>query len=226
MGVRLKQIIEFEGTLHVLESGLRIGAAADNVGPGENDNPILRHPISGLPYVPGSSIKGKIRSLLESKYSSRSQQTGSPCDCGTCIECQLFGCGGTQNMQPPTRLVFRDCQPTNETRRIWDEANVSSEVRTGVRIDRRTGQAAGKALFPIERIPANSAFEFSFAIRHFDGDELKALIERIAEGLELVEKHYLGGCGSRGYGHVAFRTRDGAPMAEHLRQQAKEFARA
>lgn len=76
----------------------------------------------------------------------------------------------------------------------------------------------------MERIPAGSDFKFAFSLRHFEGDDLKKYYEFLAEGFELLEKHYLGGSGSRGYGQVAIVTEDGTPMAEHLRKKAKALA--
>jgi CRISPR-associated protein Csm3 len=225
MALKLQDILEFRGKLKVLTSGLRIGGSKEVVGLGETDNPILRHPITGLPYVPGSSIKGKLRSLLESKYCPYTQEHGTPCTCGTCTVCQLFGCGDSRNIHSPSRLVFRDCPPTEETRTQWENAGTSSEIKTEVLIDRNKGlsyQRIGPRT--VERIPSGSEFQFSFTLRYFEGDDLAAYLRFLAEGFELVEKHYLGGSGSRGYGHVAFVAEDGSPLAEFLRRKADELA--
>ncbi|HOJ69084.1 MAG TPA: type III-A CRISPR-associated RAMP protein Csm3 [Candidatus Hydrogenedentes bacterium] len=221
MVIKMKDILEFKGTLQVTGSGLRIGGGKDNVGIGETDNPIIRHPITHRPYVPGSSVKGKIRSLLESRYCPDTQRTGLPCKCGECFVCQLFGCGDSKNIQSPSRLVFRDCQPTEETIRTWEEAGVDSEVKTEVLIDRNKGLSYGR-IGPrtMERIPAGSAFDFAFSLRYFEGDNLREYLLKMAEGFELLEKHYLGGSGSRGYGQVRVVAADGKPMAEYLRAKA------
>ncbi|MGQ9730348.1 MAG: type III-A CRISPR-associated RAMP protein Csm3 [Candidatus Zipacnadales bacterium] len=220
--MKMTEIREFRGTLKVLGSGLRIGGPKEMVGIGELDNPIIRHPITRLPYVPGSSIKGKIRSLLELKYSSYTQETGEPCRCGKCFICQLFGCGNAQNIQTPSRLVFRDAQPTEATRKRWEQAGVDTEVKTEVLIDRKKGLAAGRTgPRMMERIPAGSDFDFSFSIRIFEGDDVKKYYAFLSEGFELLSKHYLGGSGSRGYGEVLIVNEDDTPMHEHLRQQSK-----
>ena len=223
MAIKLSDITEYRGTLEVLGSGLRIGGSKDNPGIGETDNPIIRHPITKLPYVPGSSVKGKIRSLLESKYCEGTQKTGLPCKCGVCFVCRLFGCGDSKMIQSPSRLVFRDCQPTESTRKSWEEAGVSSEVKTEVLIDRNKGLSYGR-IGPrtTERIPAGSQFGFAFSLRSFEGDDVGEHLRHMAEGFELLEKHYLGGSGSRGYGQVAVLAEDGTPMAEHLRKKAEE----
>lgn len=223
--MKMLQIIEHRGFLKVLGSGLRIGGAKDAPEIGETDNPIIRHPITGTPYVPGSSLKGKIRSLLELRHSPDSQQTGLPCTCGECLVCQLFGCGKAQNLKSPSRLVFRDCHPTDDTLRAWEEAGADSEIKTEVLIDRNKGIAYGR-IGPrtMERIPAFSDFHFSFTIRIFDGDDPAEYYEFLAEGFELLAKHYLGGSGSRGYGEVVIVAEDGeTPMHDYLRQRAKEL---
>jgi CRISPR-associated protein Csm3 len=223
VSITLSDIVEFKGRLNVLGSGLRIGGSKESTGIGETDNPIIRHPISKLPYVPGSSVKGKVRSLLESKYCEDTQKSGLPCRCGTCLVCQLFGCGESRAIKSPSRLVFRDCQPTEETRQTWEEAGTTSEIKTEVLIDRNKGLSY-KHIGPrtMERIPAGSSFDLAFSLRYFEGDSLSEYLSFLCEGFELLEKHYLGGSGSRGYGEVAVVAEDGTPMAEYLRRKAKE----
>jgi len=221
--MKMTGIEEFRGTLKVLGSGLRIGGPKETVGIGETDNPIIRHPITHSPYVPGSSVKGKIRSLLELKHSPDTQRSGLPCKCGDCLVCQLFGCGEARNIQTPSRLVFRDAQPTEETREKWEQAGVDSEVKTEVLIDRNKGLSYGR-IGPrtMERIPADSDFSFSFSLRTFEGDEVGQYYSFLAEGFELLSKHYLGGSGSRGYGEVLIVNEDGTPMHEHLGKRASK----
>lgn len=218
---KMEKIEEFKGILKVLNSGLRIGGSKEGASIGETDNPIIRHPITRTPYVPGSSVKGKIRCLLESKHSSDSQRTGLPCSCGTCLVCQLFGCHDSKKLRSPTRLVFRDCQPTEETLAKWRESGVDSELKTEVLIDRNKGTAYGRVgPRTTERIPAFCDFEFAFSIRTFSGDPIREYYNFIAEGFELLEKHYLGGYGSRGYGKVAIVREDGKHFYEYLRELA------
>jgi CRISPR-associated protein Csm3 len=132
--------------------------------------------------------------------------------------CQLFGCGDSKSLKSPTRLIFRDNFPDKETKKTW-ATGVDSEVKTEVLIDRKTGIAYHR-IGPrkTERIPAFSTFDFSFSLRFFEGDDRKDLLNFLAEGFELIEKDYLGGSGSRGYGHVAFVADDGSPMHEFLRK--------
>ncbi len=222
--MKLKDIIEFRGYLLVGDSGLRIGGSKDYVGIGETDNPIIRNPMTDRPYVPGSSIKGKLRSLLELKRGFKPKKPGQPCACGTCDICLLFGPHDTAAIQSPTRLIFRDCQPTPDTIEMWEKAGTDTDVKTEVLIDRNKGVAYGN-IGPrtSERIPAESVFNFSFSVRLFEGDDRKKLLETVAEGFDLLEKDYLGGYGSRGYGKVWFFGEDGeTPLSDVIRKAAQE----
>jgi CRISPR-associated protein Csm3 len=64
---RLEDILEVRGELELL-TGLHIGAGKDEVKIGGMDNPVVRNPLTREPYIPGSSLKGKIRMLLELYY--------------------------------------------------------------------------------------------------------------------------------------------------------------
>lgn len=213
MSIKLSDIVPFTGTLKVLESGLRIGGSSEVAGIGEMDNPIIRHPIKRTPYIPGSSLKGKIRSLLEIKHSKVSQY-GGPHDCGICEICQLFGSGNIKTAQSPTRVIFRDSYPDVKTQELWDKHGLDSEEKTEVTIHRTRLTANPRQM---ERIPADSSFDFSFSFRVFEGDDTKKLFSFLAEGFELLEKDYLGGSGSRGYGHVAIMAENGEHMHEYLK---------
>jgi CRISPR-associated protein Csm3 len=202
-------------------TGLRIGGTRESVGIGETDNPIIRHPVSRLPYIPGSSLKGKIRSLLEMKYSPYSQETGEPCNCGRCPICELFGCGDARRSTQPTRLIFRDAHLNDKTREELEEAlpGTFAEVKTEIRMDRKAGKAAGGALRQQERVPEGAVFDFSISIRLFEEDnesKRKEYMVKLAEAFEMLEKDYLGGSGTRGYGKVKI-THDDQPMSEYLK---------
>jgi CRISPR-associated protein Csm3 len=219
--MKLKEYIEVQGMI-VLKEGLRVGGTKEAVGIGETDNPIIRHPITRKPYIPGSSIKGKVRSLLEQKYSENSQRTGRPCDCGSCFICSLFGCGTASKGNEPSRLIFRDANLTSESEKELEEALPGSfvEVKTEIAMDRNKGRTFTGSLRQQERIPAGAKFDFSFTFRLFEEDNAKRkeYFGKLSEAFEMMEKDYLGGGGTRGYGQVEFLTRDmGKHMFEHLR---------
>ncbi|MDF9408705.1 type III-A CRISPR-associated RAMP protein Csm3 [Pelotomaculum isophthalicicum JI] len=203
------------------ETGLRIGGSNDDIEIGGNDNPIIRNPVTDLPYIPGSSLKGRMRSLLELKHSAITQQTGKPCDCGQCNICKIFGTHGThkarESVLGPTRIIVRDAFLTSESVKELKAANQEkgiyyTEVKHENLVDRKTGKAEHPR--PNERVPAGSKFDFEIVLRIFENDNENAALNLIREGLSLVQKEYLGGSGSRGYGKVRFinTTIDGVPF--------------
>jgi CRISPR-associated protein Csm3 len=48
-----------------VETGLHIGGGGENLDIGGLDKPVIRDPLTKQPYLPGSSLKGKLRSILE-----------------------------------------------------------------------------------------------------------------------------------------------------------------
>lgn len=187
-------------------SGVHIGASKDNIEIGGIDLPIIKHPLTGMPYIPGSSLKGKIRSLLELKY-SKVNGRGEPCGCGTCDICKSFGAHKNSSSQlGPTRFLFRDAELTpswNETLiKLQESKGLSTEIKHENIINRNTGKAEHPR--PNERIPSGTELDFSVTIRVFDGDKKEELIALLDEGMKLLEQDYIGGAGSRGSGQIKF----------------------
>ncbi|MBT9173028.1 MAG: CRISPR type III-associated RAMP protein Csm3 [Syntrophomonadaceae bacterium] len=196
---------EIVGTIRC-QTGLRIGGSKDNLDIGGVDSPIIRHPITDLPYIPGSSIKGKIRTLLELSTGNISQD-GKAHNCGNCEVCVFFGSLRTST---PTRFLFRDAPLTQEWETKLREAQEGkglnfSELKNENWIDRRTGRAGQGGLRTFERVPADTEFQFNAVIRVFDGDNEQHGINFMKKGLKLLTRDYLGSSGSRGYGQIEFK---------------------
>jgi len=187
-----------------LKSGLHIGTG-EKVERGE-PLPIIESMRTRLPYLPGSSLKGKMRCLLELAFGRQKtdpKDPGSPCWCGQCQICLLFGSGSAASTKEPTRLIFRDCHLSKESQDLLEK--IELEEKPGVRIDRVTGKAATGALFPMKRIPEGCEFDLQISIRVFEEDEIQAIQKWLLAGLFLLEKDALGGGGTRGSGHIEFR---------------------
>jgi CRISPR-associated protein Csm3 len=206
--MRIQKFVVVSGVIHC-ETGLRIGGTKEGiVEPGSSENTVIRHPITALPYIPGSSIKGKMRSLLESDASSGAQilADGKPCKCGGCLVCKIFGSHGMTNKEI-TRILVRDCPLTNESeaelRMAQEEKGLNFvEVKSENIINRKTGVAADKGLRTQERVPAGTEFQMSITIKLFNGDNGDDITKFVLKGLSLLEKDYLGSSGSRGYGKI------------------------
>ncbi len=203
------------------ETGLRIGGSKESIQIGGMENPIIRHPITEQPYIPGSSLKGKVRSLLEYKHGRRDRSgnpkgkgrrdNGEPCQCGKCMVCRVFGPHRNPHHDlGPTRALFRDAELTEKSLRWLEDARAEmgtayAEVKTENMVNRRTGTAEHPRTQ--ERVPSGAAFDFEISIRIFDEDDEDAIVSFVEEGLALLEQDYLGGSGSRGYGKVSLEYR-------------------
>jgi len=204
----IKKKIFIKGKIKTL-TGLHIGAARESAEIGGMDNPIIKDPITGLPYIPGSSLKGKMRSLLEkslgknfNRVMHRREVKIHVCDdknnAKNCEVCRLFGSSGKENH--PARAYFRDAYLTKE----WKEKMRSEdliEVKYETAIDRITSAANPR---PMERVPAGAKFDFSFVFTMYDEKD-KYLLKYLFEAMMLLEDDYLGGSGTRGYGRICFK---------------------
>ncbi len=181
-----------------LKSGLHIGSGEK----GHYGEPlsVIKSLSSQLPYIPGSSIKGKMRHLMEIIYGKTTD--GKPCECGRCQICLLFGSGKSETTFEPSRLIFRDCFLTDKSRSLIEKMDL--EKKAGVRIDRKTGKAAERALYSLERVPEGSEFNLDITARIFESDSADAVKKWLQSGLFFVEQDALGGSGTRGSGYVEF----------------------
>lgn len=211
--MQLTTIRQITGIIR-LRSGLHIGAGRDTVEIGGLDQPIIKHPITGAPYIPGSSLKGKMRALLETSIFFKNQGTqdsvlkGKPCECGKkdCPACTLFGSHqAPQKCDPdlgPTRILVRDANLTPEYEEHFKNGRLPMEIKYENIINRVQGVAEHPR--PLERIPAGTEFILSMALKVYDGDRAEELLRHVWQGLKLVEMDALGGGGSRGSGQVRF----------------------
>jgi len=207
MALKLEKHVKIDGKL-TLKTGMRIGGSKEEIEIGGMDNPIIRDPLSDLPYIPGSSLKGKLRSSLEYKY-GKVTPDGKPCGCGRaeCDVCRVFGPHMlAMHGLGPSRLIVRDALLSEESKKdlakLQEKGLLYAETKTENIIDRRTGVAARGGLRTQERVPAGASFDFHMSLRIFDDDDEKKLISFVEEGLRLLGEEYLGGSGTRGYGWV------------------------
>ncbi len=219
--MKLIKIQKITGTLELV-SGLHIGSGNTEMHIGGTDNPVIKHPLTQQPYIPGSSIKGKMRSLLEWDIGVVGQTDGKPLGfkhIARLDEAQqqaakqllsLFGGapeGTNQNTDllteiGPTRLAFWDCSLEPEWVQEMNDRNLLlTENKSENMIDRIRGVAEHPR--NTERVPAGARFDFNLTIRIHDTDT--DLLQLVWRGLKLLELTGLGGSGSRGYGKLRFK---------------------
>ena len=221
--MQLKKIHHIQGKIIVL-TGLHVGGSKDNIEIGGMDNPVIKLPLDGAPYIPGSSLKGKMRSQIELVYFSDKITDGNPCSDPDTLVCKVFGMPINRENEEaraklgPTRIVVRDAVLSEEWLKKFRQGDLPMEEKHENQIHRLKGVAQHPR--PIERVPAGVEFSFSITLKEMEGDAIEEHLDLIWKGLQLIELDGLGGSVSRGSGQVQFTdiTHDGEPV-EH--QSAK-----
>lgn len=189
------------GELQV-KTGMHIGGSTEYAPIGSVDSPFIRDPLTQKPIIPGSSLKGKIRTLL-ARYTCKKPILDSIDNDNDIIK-RLFGSTnfGSTNNQVPARLQFRDLFVTDESEQIFDSIDTDTymgEIKFENTIDRGSGVANPRQ---IERVPAGTTFTFELIYTIIDDSEVKDDLNMLKDGLQLLKLDYLGGHGTRGYGRV------------------------
>lgn len=185
-----------------LETGLHIGGSSEFAPIGAVDSPFIRDPYTKEPIIPGSSIKGKLRTLLAKSLSDTPWLNDVKDDKEELQN--LFGSAG-KNGAIPSRLQFTDIKLTAGSRAALSAMDMDTyigEVKFENTINRITAVANPRQ---IERVPAGAEFAFSLVYNLEDVDALQSDMQLLADGLKLLQMDYLGGHGSRGYGRVSFK---------------------
>ncbi len=197
------------------ESGLHIGGSQDELKIGGSDNPVIKNPATDEPYVPGSSLKGKMRAELERQLGKFGRNPNDPCGCAEndCPVCRVFGAHFNPNSKlGPSRIIVRDG-------RLQKGGHIEDKNENVVR------RQAGGAQHPRsnERVVEGSEFDMQIVFQVLGLDEdfqyssstpktggniytgAEALQAIVADGLHLVHLTGLGGGTSRGSGAVSFQ---------------------
>ncbi len=218
--LKLNKYIAVSGILRC-RTGMRIGGSKEDLEIGGLDNPIIRDAVDKTPYIPGSSLKGKLRSLLEYKYDRvgwrrerdgrcvQDTRNGEPCGCAqelnACPVCTIFGPHKVSRHDlGPSRIIVRDAilseNSKAELSRLLEEGLQYSEVKTENMINRKTGVAEHPR--PMERVPKGTKFDLNISVRLFKGDDEAKIKGYLKEALDMLCQDYLGGSGTRGYGWI------------------------
>lgn len=207
--MKLNKKIIILGEIEAL-TGLMIGGTNNAMGIGGPDKLVVRNAVNEQPYIPGSSLKGKLRSLLEIAEGNIGKEIhntnihhGPSMDIEK-VTTLLFGSALKDTInQRPSRLIVRDCALVNPEDLSRTEL-LYTETKTEVIIDRITSAASPRTF---ERVPAGAKFTLNLVLNIFEGDPFNEtqLLETLLRGLVLVQDDYIGGSGSRGNGSVRFR---------------------
>lgn len=237
-------------------TGLHIGGSDDTMQIGGIDSAVIKREIFANidgtinydgtgkkitePYIPGSSLKGKVRSLLEHSFGliraqklKLGEKAGKPVDSNFAKSLDenlqkkanliviLFGesaGNGDKSNTKITRTIFRDTFLTKESRKIYLEDKIKlSEEKAENTINRVSVMANPRFM---ERVPAGVEFDFEVVLRDFEEDKNLPLSKTIELGLLLLQNDALGGGGSRGNGKIEFEK---FQDIENLKSKIKEL---
>lgn len=195
---KLEKRIIISGILEAV-TPLHIGSGKPETEVGGIEMPVLMDP-SGQPYIPGSSLKGRVRAEAERIARQKGMEVCRPPDvrkmCGStkgdvnkfCICCRIFGTAG--DISVASKVKFRDAYPLEQVKTLLR--------RTGIAIDRETGAVAKGALYTIQAVPAGTKFGLEIVAENLSDEELRLL----KAALKSVEDSALGGSSTRGFGKV------------------------
>lgn len=205
----MKKII-LKGKIETL-TGLHIGGADNSLDIGGIDNAVLKDAM-GRPYIPGSSLKGKMRSLIERAEGLNDLANGKN---GGDDIAKVFGAhkqtdGEILEKLGPTRLYVRDAYLEDETasdmdnkRGYFEELEFDyTESKWENTIDRKTSKASNPRI--TERVPKGAKFDFELVFNIYDTMDEILFDTVVRKCMKMLEDDYLGGNGSRGYGKIHF----------------------
>ncbi len=187
-----------EFTIELL-SGLHIGGYDSAFDIGGADSTVIKNPLTNIPFIPGSTFKGKIRSLLSysNKYGNKNLEITND------SVRNIFEPVAKDNNVGISRAIFRDLSLSEESVKLLNSTlgiGIYTEVKAENSIDKFKGTSNSPRF--IERVPAGVTFNGEIVLQIFDGDKESEMKQAIEDGLKLLEMNYIGGSGTRGYGRI------------------------
>ncbi|MBF0840631.1 type III-A CRISPR-associated RAMP protein Csm3 [Staphylococcus lentus] len=191
--------LKITGKIEVV-TGLHIGGGGESSMIGAIDSPVVRDLQTKMPIIPGSSIKGKMRTLLAKKYGLKLNQESQNDDAEEVL--RLFGSSEKGNIKR-ARLQISDAFYSEDTKSYFQKNDISfTETKFENTINRLTAVANPRQ---IERVTRGSEFDFTFIYNVEDESEIESDFQNIKDAIHLLENDYLGGGGTRGNGRVLFK---------------------
>jgi len=225
--MRLIEFKDIVGTVR-LKTGLRVGGSTDTIEIGGNDSPVIRNPRTGEVYIPGSSIKGKMRYLTE-WLEGKIDTSGNVHSCNDpkCPVCRVFGRSASHSkscLSGPTRIIVRDAYLVEESRQelkeLKSKTGSDTEIKYENNINRLTSEANPRNN---ERVPAGTKFTFNISYKVMDIDDdghvdMEYYETVVLKGIKALLLEGLGGGVSRGNGQIEFLelTSNGESILEKL----------
>ena len=190
--------LEITGDIEVV-TGMHIGTGGEFAAIGAVDSPVIRDTITNLPIIPGSSLKGKLRSMLARQYSPKADKADKDDEK---IK-RLFGSADKSSKKnPASRLIFSDMHISNMDELREKNIILPTETKFENTINRLSGVANPRQ---IERTIRGCEYDMEIVYNLSDEAEAKEDVALLSEAMQLLKYDYIGGHGSRGYGKIAFK---------------------
>lgn len=206
--------IQITGVIEV-KTGLHIGGSSAFAAIGAVDSPVIRDVRTDSPIIPGSSFKGKLRSLLAKEYNTTLAK--KPDDDAECLT-RLFG-SAKEKQAKRSRVLVSDMFLINEEALRGQGVQSMTEIKFENSINRATAVANPRQ---IERVIRGTRFglDILYDLSYDEGQEKEIVedMEVLAEGFRLMEYDYIGGSGSRGYGKIRFEDVKAETVAGAVRE--------
>ena len=187
--------IQIKGKIEV-ETGMHIGGSGAFAAIGAVDSPVVKDSVTNLPMIPGSSLKGKMRTLLAKAYNTT---VVNPDNDDIRIK-RLFGCAKKGEVKT-SRIIFSDMIIANADELRKRQVGSLTEVKFENTINRQTAVANPRQ---IERVIRGAQFNLDLVYEVVNQDEAVEDMQLLAEGMKYLQFDYIGGHGSRGYGKIKF----------------------
>lgn len=209
--------VEIVGTLEVV-TGLHIGGNSAFAAIGAVDAPVITDVRSGDPIIPGSSLKGKMRTLLAKQYNE--DVAAKPDDDAECLT-NLFGSAkkGKAGKIKAGRLLFSDLFLSNKGELKKVGIDHMTEVKFENTISRTTAVANPRQ---IERVIRGAEFGLNLIYEVKDEETMIQDFEILKNGFKLLQYDYLGGSGSRGYGKIHLKDLEAYPVIGEVSEAVME----
>jgi CRISPR-associated protein Csm3 len=202
--------IRITGTIEV-KTGLHIGGDNSFSAIGAIDSPVVRDPRTRQPIIPGSSLKGKMRSLLArdkgSPLAEKSEGFANDCpEISRLFGSMVKGSDASGEGLQISRLQFADCFLIMNREKPLPQVFENKFENT---IDRLTSVANPRQ---IERVVRGAEFRLDIVYNVEDPEQLEEDFANIRTAFNLLENDYLGGGGTRGNGRVLFSDLKAEPV--------------
>lgn len=194
--------LEISGVIESL-TGLHIGGGSQFAAIGAVDSVVIKDIQDDLPMIPGSSLKGKLRSLLSKQLSFGNLPKEHNKDDDRIK--RLFGHAESKNPKT-SRIYFSDIFMSEESREELENSDMdATEIKFENTITRSTGVANPRQ---IERAIKGISYNMSLIYNIENESEIEEDFKLLKMAFKLLKYDYLGANGSRGYGRVDIKDLD------------------